>query len=157
MNRSQTVIVAVLAVLALGLFFWFGQSSQRPAPKATVPNVPQLHGTVTAANFARFEEFVSKHADRIIGLQVSFDQTSDSDPLSVSTSGSQFVARLRKGTSEVVANSGYSLQNGKYVFNGFFLVKSGGFQQGVVSYGLVRTKDEAAFLRGVVVRKEELP
>ncbi len=107
--------------------------------------VDELSGRVTEKNYLRLERFVASHVDRVVGLKLTIKKSGTDDKLDASESDGQFVVLLpgqREPKSEIVANEGFELRGGDYVFDGFFLVKYGGFRQGTKSYALSRV-DEA--------------
>ncbi len=76
------------------------------------------------------------HLDKVIGLKIGVEGLGEKT-ISVTAYSGQFVVyRLANTQSEIVATAGFSWQHGSYIFDGFFIVKSGGIHQGVVSYGL---------------------
>ncbi|MBL6458310.1 hypothetical protein JMJ55_23505 [Belnapia sp. T6] len=104
--------------------------------------ISQLEGALTQENFAQFEEFISDNLDKVIGLKLSAAANTGRSGLQVTETNGQVAIYLphdpkRVGSIEVVANSGYRWEHGGYVFDGFFLVKSGGMHQGIISYGLL--------------------
>jgi hypothetical protein len=103
-------------------------------------------GEITAAGFKGFEQFLFNSLDAVIGLKIAFAANEDANAgdLSASQKNGQFVAYLSGpgGESEIVATEGFQYLHGDYVFDGFFVVKSGGMHQGIISLYLART-DEA--------------
>lgn len=162
--------LAVWTFLIAGSFFLLGlYSRQEPAktvqvvaanlpapPQVRGPTIIELHGHVTVANYPRFEKFISENLNNVVGLQLSFDQSRDEDALQANASSDGFSAYLKDGSSEIVASRGVSFQHGFHIFDGFFLIKSGGMHQGVVSYGLVPANEDVIRLSGNEIRKETL-
>jgi hypothetical protein len=103
-------------------------------------------GEITAASYKGFEQFLFNSLDTVIGLKVSFNGNEDANvgDVSAGANDGQFVAYLQGpgGESEIVAREGFQYLHGDYVFDGFFVVKSGGMHQGIISLFLDRT-DEA--------------
>jgi hypothetical protein len=99
----------------------------------------QLTGYLTSENYHVFENMISDALDDVIGLKITVDKSGDDDVLQAGASDDQLVVYLRglNGSSEFVVNGEYAYQHGMYVLDGFFLVKSGGMHQGIVSFGLM--------------------
>ena len=125
--------------------------------------VTELQGRITLENFVTFEKFIAANLNKVIGLQVTVDKSGDNDILQASDS--EFDSQTRQVAiyvrnnqgSEIVATGGYSFQRGAYVFDGFYIVKSGGVHQGTVSYGLVRADETVVRLSGTKLRRVKLP
>ena len=126
-----------------------------PALAARAP-ILRVNGEVTAATYKGLEAFLFNSLDMLVGLKVSFPQGESTDvgELNVSAEDDKFVAYLAgpESESEMVANKGFSFQHGSYVFDGFFVVKSGGMHQGIVSLFLDQAEESAVLLSGVRVR-----
>lgn len=132
------------ACLLLAAVLWPGSSwaSQRV--------VEELRGTVDDASYPRFERFVTGHLDQVIGLRLDVQSSSDGH-VSVSGEDGQFViSRTTNAADEIVASSGYGYLHGAYRFDGFFIVKSGGIHQGVMSYGLLPVSEALVRLNAAV-------
>jgi hypothetical protein len=116
------------------------------AAYARQSKIYSVTGEISAAGYKGFEQFLFNSLDTVIGLKVSFAAKENAGVGEVSASANerQFVAYLSGpgGESEIVANEGYQYLHGDYVFDGFFVVKSGGMHQGIISLFLDRT-DEA--------------
>ena len=123
---------------------------------AARPPILRVNGEVTAETYKGLEAFLFNSLDTIVGLKVSFPQDSSTDAgaLSVSAEEGKFVAYVGgpDSESEMVANEGFSFQHGSYIFDGFFVVKSGGMHQGIVSLFLDKTEEAAVLLSGVRVK-----
>jgi len=127
------------------------------------PAIPQLYGQVTETNYQAFEDFIAEHLDKVIGLKLSIERTID-DRRHLKASDSQFDAKTRQfvlyrtpdTTVEIVSTGGYTFQHGSYVFDGFYIVKSGGMHQGVVSYGPVSTDEAQVRLSGNPIKRIDL-
>ena len=105
-----------------------------------------VNGEVDAKNYKGFEQFLFNSMDSVIGLKVNFllNAAYQDGRMSANENNGQFVAYLAgpNSTSEVVATEGFQYLHGAYEFDGFFIVKSGGMHQGVISLYLQKT-DEA--------------
>lgn len=105
-----------------------------------------VNGDITNQEYKGFEQFLFNSLDTVIGLKISFTLNTDYKvgELSADANNGQFVAYLTgpNNESEIVATEGYQYLHGDYVFDGFFIVKSGGMHQGVISLYLQKT-DEA--------------
>lgn len=113
-------------------------------------DIPVYEGTVTPQNGERLTEMIGDNLDQVIGLRLAVEPTADgSSPFSVSaTSDSEqylllSVYRPDEGGREILVNGEYRWEHGMWIVDGFFLVRSGGMHQGVLSYGLMPT-DAAA-------------
>jgi hypothetical protein len=101
--------------------------------------VDLLDGRLTHKNFRSFDKFVARHVDKVIGLKLAVKKSGSDDKLDASVNDGQFVTYVmdaKEPKSEIVANSGFAQRSGDIVFDGFFLVKYGGFRQGIHSYAL---------------------
>lgn len=124
----------------------------------------RMTGTVTADNAASFTEFVAKHQDKVIGLQVHVTPGTQADFTAkhymAQTDDRLFVIFKRgdnNGGIEVVAPKGEAgWLHGDYVLDGFYVVKSGGMHQGTLSYGLEKT-DEGAIRANPDVIVKDVP
>jgi hypothetical protein len=117
------------------------------APGAPIAGqrIDQIVGGVSAENVDKFAEEISDHLDKIVGLKVSVE-AGDSGGMSAHVTEGMLVVYRSGGDFEIVANSGYRYEHGAYVFDGFFIVKSGGMHQGVVSYGLQEVNEAQVLL-----------
>jgi hypothetical protein len=123
--------------------------------------VPELHGHVSIRNFEQFESFVADNLEQVVGLKVTVAKADgDADPLQAADA--PFDAKRRQlaiyrkdnQESEIVSTGGYGFRDGSFVLDGFFVVRSGGVHQGIISYGLEKTKKPAA--QGVQIRRVTL-
>ncbi len=112
--------------------------------------VEQLQSFVGPVSYPRFDKFVTSHLDKIIGLKIAVS-ASENKMFSASTDKTMFVIyKLEDAEDEIVSTSDYSYQHGAYEFDGFFIVKSGGIHQGVVSYALESVSEAAVRLNPAV-------
>ena len=122
-----------------------------PVVAASEP-ILRVSGAVTSESYPGLETFLFNSLDGIVGLKVSFDQaeTGDAGALNAAAEGVMFVAYLAgpDSRSEIVANEGFHFLHGSYVFDGFYLVKSGGMRQGIVSLSLEQVEESAVLLSG---------
>ena len=116
------------------------------AAHARQNKIYSVTGEITAAGYKGFEQFLFNSLDTVIGLKVWFaaNENADAGDVSATANDGQFVAYLSGpgGKSEIVAREGFQYLHGDYVFDGFFVVKSGGMHLGIISLFLDRT-DEA--------------
>ncbi|AXS42284.1 hypothetical protein [Breoghania sp. L-A4] len=122
--------------------------------------IHRVNGTVTDDNFAALEGFLSDSVDSIVGLKVSFEDGSGSRDGQVQAyvDGEMFVT-YKPGPdmeTEIVATQGHSLQHGFHVFDGFFLVKYGGMNQGISSLSLQAVDEAQILLSGARVEDVEI-
>ncbi len=105
-----------------------------------------VNGEISKLDYKGFEQFLLNSLDTVIGLKINVASSPDYNEgeLSADTNNGQFVAYIAgpNNESEVVATDGFQYLHGDYVFDGFFVVKSGGMHQGVISLSLQKT-DEA--------------
>jgi hypothetical protein len=112
---------------------------------------------LTDATYAVLEEVVFDEVDYVIGLDLMIQETTDSAPeeqmVASYSDGQLVVYKTRKsgGGSEIVINGGLSRQWAMWRADGFYLVKSGGMNQGICSVGLLPT-DEALIRLNPAVR-----
>lgn len=140
-------------------------------PAATL-RIPKLTGNVVEANaFATFGA-IAEREDSIIGLKLWVDPSAVDAPepqiyivAPPTAEGNAFTLFARDAADET---SGIELvlpqaedvmwMHGSHVIDGFFLVKSGGMNQGILSYAL-KPVDEAAVLLSpkALVVEERIP
>ncbi len=122
------------------------------------PRISVLSGSVTVRNYVKLESFLSRNLDKIVGLKIYFDSASHPAPLVAGVSEKRFVAykRIPETTSEIVASDGFYWLHGGYQFDGYFVVKSGGMHQGVISYGLQKVPEDRVILSNPDLRPVQL-
>lgn len=105
-----------------------------------------------------FERTVARNLDRVIGLKISAEPSDHASGFYCGVSDRQFVTYMPPNAqTEIVANEGFRWEHGAYVFDGFFLVKSGGMHQGTISYGLEPVSEAVVRLgRGITIRRVTL-
>lgn len=120
-------------------------------PSEAKSKVFRVNGAVTPKNFKGLEAFLLNSMDTVIGLRIRFEASED--PVSASLSDGKFVAYLsgEDAQSEIVANKGFVSQHGGYDFDGFFVVKSGGMHQGIISLFLDAAADATVLLSGAKI------
>jgi hypothetical protein len=126
-------------LLTAALILGVGAGLGGGAASAQAKNVDQLDGRLTHRNFRSFDKFVARHVDKVVGLKLAVKKSGSDDKLDASVNDGQFVAYVmdsKQPKTEVVANSGFAERSGDIVFDGFYLVKYGGFRQGIHSYAL---------------------
>jgi hypothetical protein len=147
-----------------------GASSEAAPRRAHAPvgrNVVIYTGQVNVRTADRFLETVSRNMDKVIGLKVFVDPSTDAqfekngylalyDDNERQLSVSKGPPGVGGGGIEVVKNGLIDRTMGFYVIDGFFIVKSGGLHQGIVSYGL-QPVDEAAVRLNPAVKLTERP
>ncbi len=140
MPTRRTLLVAAL-VLALA-----------PPASARQDQILRVEGALTAQTYPGLEAFLSNSIDTIVGLDIRAD--AGGAGLSVSTEGDRFVAyRLGPGSeTEIVADDGFGFQHGSVTLEGFFSVKYGGMNQGIVSLFLERQPDASVRLSDTPVK-----
>ncbi|MFD1695990.1 hypothetical protein [Roseibium aestuarii] len=121
------------------------------APAADV-TLYRINGAVDTASYPGFARALDEAVDSIIGLKVSFEQvdSGQDDTLQAYEDGDLFVAFLPsqdEGT-QVSSTGGYAYQHGFFVFDGFFLVKYGGFNQGISALVLEPVDEAQVILSG---------
>jgi hypothetical protein len=148
MLRGRGLLVACLVILSVA------------SAGAAQREIVILKGKITPKNYFAFEQFVSGSLDRVIGLKVQVDKSPEGAKLSAEADkDGQFVIFMPRGgrtRAEIVANEGHRYEHGAYVFDGFFLVKSGGFFQGIRSYALEPVDEAKVRLSPVKLRQKSL-
>lgn len=129
--RIASAFVCLLASIVLG------------CSSAAAISVDRIEGSVSPSTLPKFADLIANHLDQIVGLKVAVEAVDQADM--VAHANGQFAVWVPGGDFEIVASRGFSYQHGAYVFDGYFLVKSGGMHQGVLSYGLEQV-DEAQVL-----------
>ena len=131
MRTRRRLMAALIVAVGAGI--------AADSASAQSKSVGQLDGRLTHANFRSFDTFVARHVDKVIGLKLAVKKSGTSDKLNASISDGQFVTYVmdaKQPKTEVVANAGFAERSGDIVFDGFYLVKYGGFRQGIHSYAL---------------------
>ncbi|GGD32784.1 hypothetical protein GCM10011335_39700 [Aureimonas glaciei] len=124
--------------------------------QAELPSVLRVSGDVTAESYKGLETFLLNSMDTVVGLKISFPQSEsvETGDLNASADDGKFVAYLSGPDSEteIVANEGFSFQHGSHIFDGFFVVKSGGMNQGIISLFLEPADEASVLLSGAPVK-----
>jgi hypothetical protein len=124
--------------------------------RAAQASILRVNGEVTAKSYKGLEVFLMNSLDTLVGLKVSFPQSDSSEPgaLTASADGGKFIGFVAGPGSEteMVADAGFAFQHGSFVFDGFFVVKSGGMHQGIVSLYLDKADESAVLLSGTPVK-----
>lgn len=121
-----------------------------PPPSDAAPAAEQmtrLSGEVDAAHADAFLAKVADHLDGIVGVQVWIEPTEEGDATyQVGQDDERLV--VSNETYELLAPKGaWRWEHGRYVVDGFFLVKNGGVHQGVSSLGLEPMSESAVRLK----------
>lgn len=119
-------------------------------PVAAAPQAEQmirLSGEVDPAHAEAFLSKVADHVDGIVGVQVWIEPSEGGDTTyQVGQDDERLV--ISNQTYELLAPKGaWRWEHGRYVVDGFFLVKSGGVHQGVSSLGLEAVSESAVRLK----------
>ena len=145
-----------IARVAAAMIFLCVPSVAIGAPKSgRAAVIPKFVGTVNAGNALRFLGGITDRVDKIVGLQVfiepSSDETFRKKHYSVDEDERQFSissgATGDSGGLEMVAPAEeVQFLHGSYVLDGFYVVKSGGMHQGTASVGLEKVNEGAVLL-----------
>ena len=147
--------MAVRAVWRLVLAVAVVASPAASAKRHLGEAIPKFTGTVSAANAVKLLDAVSDRTDKLVGLQVyvepSSDKTFSKTHYIASVDGGQFVLSKSEGNGgggiEMVAPATEARwEHGGYVLDGFYLVKSGGLHQGIISVGLEKLRESDVLL-----------
>jgi hypothetical protein len=125
-------------------------------------SVSTYSGEVNERTAARFVQLISHNVNRVIGLRVAVEPSSDSDfarsGYMADRDGPQFViskSNLQNGSGiEVVTNGPVGRDAGMFILDGIYIVKAGGMHQGIESFGL-QPVDEATVRLNPTVKIEE--
>lgn len=143
-----------------------GEAQKRkPAQRPSARIVIVYTGEVNARTADRFLTTVSRNVDKVIGVKILVEPSRDGelertgylalftdDQLGISMTDPKGL----KGGVEVVKNGPVQRMMGEYSVDGMFLVKPGGLNQGVASFGL-KPVDEATVRLNPAVRIVERP
>ncbi|MEJ2818507.1 DUF2939 domain-containing protein [Caulobacter sp. CCG-8] len=121
-----------------------------PPPADAAPAAEQmtrLSGEVDAAHAEAFLSKVADHLDGIVGVQVWIEPSEGPEATyQVGQDDDRLV--ISNETYELLAPKGaWRWEHGRYVVDGFFLVKNGGVHQGVSSLGLEAVSESAVRLK----------
>lgn len=111
-------------------------------------HVRKLVGELTSDTYELLERVVFEEIDYVVGLDLMIEESSDSaqetSPMAAHYSDERMTLyKVRDaGGTEIIINGGLSRQWAMWRADGFYLVKSGGMNQGICSVGLMPT-DEA--------------
>jgi len=115
-------------------------------------SVPLLVGCLSSENFHAFEELITSNVDRVIGLKMVAYQSAEEDELQADLSDKVCIFYNSVETqTQISVLDGYHFQHGGYVFDGFFVVKTGGTYQGILTYALKSTDEAPVRLSNVPV------
>ncbi len=130
---------------------------------AAVPNdrhphrhVRQFTGALTAENLARVVEAVSDDRNRVIGLNVFFEQfaTEHASARPGHEPDERMVLWCKEVGSdfafELNINGGFRWEHGQWVVDSFYLVKPGGMFQGTSCFGLIGIDEASLRLNSAV-------
>ena len=149
MDRRQVL----KAIAAIGIAFPI-------AARAEQVQVLRVNGVLNARTYRGFEAFLFNSLDTVVGLKISVDIAEGSADGTVSagvSSDGQFVAYLVGGKdSEIVGQAGFTQSRGSVLFDGFFIVKSGGMHQGIESLFLEKADDASVLLSSRPVKDIEI-
>lgn len=144
-------------VIALGAIAFAGAASAAPRHHATGV-IPKYVGEVNADNAARFLDNVAGRIDKIVGLKVIIEPSTDADfrrkgylamkdGRLFSVSATPTGGPGQSGGVEMVAPADeVGLMNGGFSLDGFYVIKNGGMHQGTVSVGLEKVDEGAVLL-----------
>lgn len=144
--RNFFAAAAIIAMIASPVS---STPNKRVAPSER--NIVTYTGEVNAGSAERFNNLISENVDKVIGLQVLVDPSSSTDfdnhgYLANVLDGQMVISKtdpVQGGGTEVVTNAPVQWMMGGLSIDGFFVVKPGGLNQGIASFGL-QPVDEAA-------------
>lgn len=127
--------------------------------------IQQYRGVAAGPAVCELAETLFDQLDQIVGVKARIEPTDirrgDFHTSAGATNGQLvlYCGSLFKGGTEVVINEpGYRWEHGGFEVDGFFLVKSGGVHQGVVSAGLMPVDEAVIRLSaGVTIRPTMVP
>lgn len=124
-------------------------------------HIRRLTGQLTNENYALLERVVFDELDYVIGLDLMIQETPDRQPAGrmVACCSDRRMTLYKvdgSGGSEIIINGGLSRQWAMWRADGFYLVKSGGMQQGICSIGLTPT-DEALIRLNPAIKIISIP
>ena len=120
--------------------------------------IEELHGSLTLRSYPALEAFVLRNVDKVVGMKITAAPSDQRPGLYVGVSNGQFVTYRTPTTPiELVAMAGFRYEHGQYVFDSFFIIKSGGMHQGTLSFGLEQVPEATVRLAaGVRIRRVNL-
>lgn len=141
-----------------GMMLAFAMIAIAGAASAQILTVPAVEGNVALTTVDAFSNAIDERLDNVIGLKVRIEPPSpaelrggyyadaDEGYLNVGLS-----AGVGEGGYEIIIREGFRWEHGGWVVDGFYLVKSGGMHQGIISYGLDRVDEATARLNSAVI------
>ncbi|KQT71570.1 hypothetical protein ASG54_18910 [Aureimonas sp. Leaf460] len=122
--------------------------------------VLRVEGVLDAQTYRGFEAFLFNSMDRVVGLDIRVEIAEDTGPGSIEAGVSpdgKFVAYLVDGKdSEIVAQEGFVRSRGSVIFDGYFVVKSGGLHQGIESLFLDKIEEASVLLSKQPIKTIEI-
>lgn len=119
-------------------------------------HIRKLVGELTSENYELLERVVFAEIDDVIGLDIMIDETADgAGDQGGLVAGNQddrmVIYKVSdEGGSEIIINGHLSRQWAMWRADGFYSVKSGGMQQGVISVGLIPVEQALVLLNPAV-------
>ena len=111
-------------------------------------HIRRLAGELTRENYDLFSRVVFEELNNVIGLDLMIQPTPDrsveeAESFVVHHDGNRLITYkvTDAGGCEILVNGGLSRQWAMWRADGFYLVKSGGMQQGICSVGLIATEE----------------
>jgi hypothetical protein len=160
--RAHRPWQGIAAATLLAIILMLGDGAIVAAP----PTIISVEGYLNEKNVDQLWNLIIDNLDHIVGLKIEVTDTGNntgpSRPLNAIGEGSKFgeggtlAIWKRDGDFEIVVKDGYQYGHGNYIIDGYFLVKSGGIHQGVVSCGLIPVDEARVVLSGARVRHMNL-
>lgn len=126
-------------------------------PCAAEGTIQRVSGTVSEDNVAGLEIFLSNAIDGVIGLKLlveAEDGNRDGEVQAYVDGDLLIIYRAGPDTeTEIAASGGYQPGKGGFVFDGFYLVKYGGLDQGIMSLALSSVDAAQVVLSGAVIEE----
>jgi hypothetical protein len=127
---------------------------------AAPPTITSIEGYLDEKNVDQLWNLIGNNLDHIVRLKIEVTDTGNnvgpSLPLNAIGEGGQLAIWKRNGSFEIVVNDEYHYGHGNYILDGYFLVKSGGIHQGVVSCGLIPVDEARVVLSGARIKHVNL-
>ncbi len=133
-------------------------SSQAAIPQrvsAKTIRVEYLAATITPRNLGLLFGLSCRNYDHVVHLNLSIDAIDwPSDAIEVESTGYKRLIFWNKAAEYLFPDGTYTYLHGSYVVDGYFIARSGGVHQGVISNAFEKIDDLSVLLNPAV---EEVP
>ena len=139
--RIQLKILILAAILL--------SAHAKTAYAQTVIRMELLCGSINATNIKNLFDVWSRNIDKVIHLKLSIDWPNES--VNFEQSDYKRLIFWNENAEYLFPDKAYSYQHGSWIVNGYFIARSGGVHQGVISIAFEKIADTAVLLNPSVI------